>query len=58
MIAVSGGRQQRQGAAFVQQEELENDLFLVAEVVVEIARADAQFGGNVVGRHIALASGS
>jgi hypothetical protein len=35
-------------------EELADDRFLVAEVVVEVARADAQGGGNVVGGDIAL----
>lgn len=32
-------------------EEFEHDIFLVFEVVVEIADADAELGGEVVGRH-------
>jgi len=54
-VAIGWRQQQGLGARLVLQEQLENDLFLVAEMVVEVAGADAQFGGNVVGGDIAFA---
>jgi hypothetical protein len=42
-------------ALFVLREELLDDVVLVAEVVVEVARADLQFVGDVVGRDVRLA---
>lgn len=36
-------------------EQLDDDFVFVAEVVIEIARTDAQVGGNMVGADVALA---
>jgi len=52
---VGGRRQGRVHALFVPREELLDDVVLVAEVVIQIARADLQLVGDVVGRYMRLA---
>ena len=53
--AVGGRRQRRIHALLVPREELLDDVVLVAEVVVQVARADLQLVGDMVGRDVGLA---